>query len=123
SISGTACEALMFAKARGLRLHAAQALPDFSFAPRTTVIVDALLGTGLAGDVRPAFRHAIEAINSSGLPVLAVDIPSGLCSDTGAVLGASVKAELTVTFIGRKHGLIRGAGPAHCGTVVFDDLG
>ncbi|MDY6983816.1 MAG: NAD(P)H-hydrate epimerase [Pseudomonadota bacterium] len=123
NIKGTAREALIFAEARGLELHDAQTLPDFTSVSHATVVVDALLGTGLTGDLRPAFRHVIEAINRSGLPVLAVDIPSGLCSDTGGILGACVKAELTVTFIGRKRGLVSGAGPAYCGTVVFDDLG
>lgn len=132
-VKGTAREALAFAEARGLQARDVQAFLDASVQrrtatatqeiPATTVIVDALLGTGLSGEVRPAFRQAIDAINRSGLPVLAVDIPSGLCSDTGAVLGTCVKAELTVTFIGRKHGLVTGEGPAHCGTVVFDSLG
>jgi hydroxyethylthiazole kinase-like uncharacterized protein yjeF len=86
------------------------------------VIVDALLGTGLSGEVRPAFQVAIEAINSSGLPVLALDIPSGLCSDSGAVLGAAVRADRTATFIGFKQGLLTGAGPEHCGVLNYTDL-
>jgi hydroxyethylthiazole kinase-like uncharacterized protein yjeF len=121
AIKGTAGEALSFAKAHGLAVS--EALPDMSALSGETIIVDALLGTGLTGDVRPAVREAIEAINNSRLPVLAVDLPSGLCSDTGAVLGACVDADLTVTFIGRKHGLVIGEGPAHCGTVLFDSLG
>ncbi|HEY0962802.1 MAG TPA: NAD(P)H-hydrate epimerase [Pseudomonadales bacterium] len=122
-IRGTARDALRLVEARQLTLHDAQTLPDFSSAPAGSVIVDALLGTGIKGELRPEFRRAIAAINGSGLPVLAVDIPSGLSSDNGAVLGACVNAALTVTFIGRKRGLISGAGPAHCGTVVFDSLG
>ena len=66
------------------------------------VIVDAMLGTGLGGDVRGPYLAAIDAVNASGAPVLAVDIPSGLCADTGRVLGAAVRADLTVTFIGLK---------------------
>lgn len=122
-IKGTAREALHFAETRQVAVHDAQILPDFSSDPTATVIVDALLGTGLSGELRPAVRCAIEAINASRLPVLAVDIPSGLSSDTGEVLGACVTAALTVTFIGRKRGLIIGEGPAHSGTVVFDSLG
>ncbi len=61
------------------------------------VVVDALLGTGLGGDVRGAYREAIEAINASGAPVLAVDIPSGLCADTGRVLGG-FRIELRAGF-------------------------
>lgn len=75
------------------------------------VLVDGLLGTGLGGEVRPAQRAAIEAINGSGLPVLALDIPSGLCADTGRVLGVAVRASATITFIVAKRGLYTAAGP------------
>ncbi len=90
--------------------------------PRVGVIVDALLGTGLTGDVRAPFLGAIEAINASGLPVLALDIPSGLCSDTGRVLGTAVAAAATVSFIGLKRGLFTGAAADHCGAIRFADL-
>ena len=86
------------------------------------VIVDALLGTGLGGPPEGEWRTAIEAINQAPAPVLAVDIPSGLQADTGAVDGAAVRAARTVTFIGRKPGLYTGAGPDYAGTVRFADL-
>jgi NAD(P)H-hydrate epimerase len=86
------------------------------------VIVDALLGTGLGGEVRQPFRDAIAAINASGLPVMAVDIPSGLCSDRGVELGLAVRAQLTVTFIACKQGLLTGRGPACSGELRFDAL-
>jgi NAD(P)H-hydrate epimerase len=86
------------------------------------VIVDALLGTGLSGDVRPDYAAAIAAINSSTLPVMALDIPSGLCSDTGRELGAAVRADCTVTFIGCKQGLLTGAAPDYCGDITLCDL-
>jgi NAD(P)H-hydrate epimerase len=86
------------------------------------VIVDAMLGTGLGGDVRGDCREAIEAINESGNPVLAVDIPSGLCSDTGRVLGLATRADLTVTFIGLKRGLFTLSGADYTGAVLFSDL-
>ncbi|CAM4006227.1 NAD(P)H-hydrate dehydratase [Vreelandella rituensis] len=87
------------------------------------VVVDALLGTGLDGEVQGDFRRAIEAINQSGLPVLAIDIPSGLAADTGAVLGVAVQASRTVTFIGDKLGLHTGAAPGYTGEVDFRPLG
>ncbi len=87
------------------------------------IVVDALLGTGLGGEVRGEVREAIEAINASGLPVLAIDIPSGLHADTGAVLGTAVRASRTVTFIGDKLGLHTGAAPARVGEVDFRALG
>jgi len=95
---------------------------DASCTPKGDVIVDALLGTGLDGEVLGDYAQAILAIVSAGTPVLAVDIPSGLSSDTGAVLGQAVTADVTVTFIGVKQGLLTGGGPAHCGDLVFDDL-
>ncbi|HEV7135880.1 MAG TPA: NAD(P)H-hydrate dehydratase [Steroidobacteraceae bacterium] len=86
------------------------------------VIVDALLGTGLHGPAREQAASVIREINSSGRPVLAVDVPSGLDSDTGVPLGDTVRADCTVTFVGLKTGLFIGDGPAFAGTVFFDDL-
>lgn len=87
------------------------------------VIVDALLGTGIDREVSGDFRGVIDAVNDSGRPVLAVDIPSGLGADTGAVMGAAVRAAHTITFVGLKQGLFTGRGPACCGQLHFDDLG
>ncbi|WP_044870763.1 bifunctional ADP-dependent NAD(P)H-hydrate dehydratase/NAD(P)H-hydrate epimerase [Pseudomonas sp. LFM046] len=86
------------------------------------VVVDALLGTGLSGAVREPYAQAIRLLNASGLPVLAIDIPSGLCADTGRVLGVAVRAHLTVTFIGLKVGLFTADAPDRVGELVFDDL-
>ncbi|PTR22324.1 NAD(P)H-hydrate dehydratase [Pseudomonas sp. GV085] len=86
------------------------------------IVLDALLGTGLGGDVREPYASAIAAINSSGLPVAAVDIPSGLCADTGRVLGCAVCADLTVTFIGLKLGVFTGDAADVVGELVFNDL-
>lgn len=86
------------------------------------VLVDALLGTGLSGQVREPYAAAIAAMNASDRPILAVDIPSGLCADSGLALGSVVRAQLTVTFIGLKFGLFSGVGPDVVGELVFDDL-
>ncbi len=86
------------------------------------VIVDAIFGTGLTRGVTGAAADCIRAINEANRPVVAVDIPSGLQSDSGHVLGCAVRADLTVTFIGRKVGCYLGAGPDHAGRIVFDDL-
>ncbi len=86
------------------------------------LVVDALLGTGIRGAVRADYCGAIETVNTLGAPVLAIDIPSGLCSDTGTQLGPAVRADATVTFIGLKRGLFTGRGPALCGDIHFDDL-
>ncbi|HQU14744.1 MAG: bifunctional ADP-dependent NAD(P)H-hydrate dehydratase/NAD(P)H-hydrate epimerase [Chromatiales bacterium 21-64-14] len=87
------------------------------------LIVDAVFGTGLEREVQGEWRAAVEAINGAGVPVVAVDIPSGLHADTGAPLGVAVRAAATVTFIGRKAGLYTGAGPEYCGALHFDGLG
>ena len=85
-------------------------------------VVDALLGTGLIGPVRPEYQQVISAVNLHDCTVLAVDLPSGLCADTGNILGACVKADMTVTFIGRKLGLFTNDGPEVVGELNFADL-
>jgi hydroxyethylthiazole kinase-like uncharacterized protein yjeF len=87
------------------------------------LLVDGLLGIGLDGPPRAPFAAAIAAANGAGRPVLALDIPSGLHADSGAVAGDAIRAELTVTFIGLKPGLLTGAGRACCGDIAFFDLG
>lgn len=91
--------------------------------PIDGVLVDAMLGTGLGGTLRGEYPAVISTINSSHLPVLAIDIPSGICSDTGRVLGGAVRADLTVTFIGLKRGLFTFEAPEYTGAVQFADLG
>ena len=86
------------------------AKPQQSVPQATKVVVDALLGTGLKGSVREDCAALIETVNLSGCPVIAVDVPSGLCADTGASLGAVINARQTVTFIGIKQGLCTGKG-------------
>jgi len=87
------------------------------------VLVDALLGTGLSSVVTGAFSEAIEVINSAGKPVIAVDIPSGLHADTGAILGRAIRATLTVTLGLPKLGLYVGAGIDQAGAVRVVDIG
>jgi NAD(P)H-hydrate epimerase len=87
------------------------------------VIIDALLGTGLTREVRDDWKLLIHTVNHSGVPVISVDIPSGLNADTGAISGAAINANQTVTFIGLKKGMFTGSGKACCGVVSFDDLG
>jgi len=88
----------------------------------TDIIVDALLGTGLHRSVEGVWLSTIQAINRSTALKVAVDIPSGLNADTGCELGEAVKADLTVTFIGRKQGLYTADGRACSGKIHFEDL-
>ena len=86
------------------------------------VIVDALCGIGLQSDLRSEAQAIVAAVNAAGRPVLALDVPSGLCSDTGRVLGAAIVAAATVCFVGLKQGLFLGAGPRLTGVLAFDAL-
>lgn len=87
------------------------------------VIVDALFGTGFAGEPRPDAAALIERINASAARVLAIDLPSGVDSSTGEVAGAAVRADATVTFHGRKVGLVVAPGRFHAGAVHVADIG
>jgi ADP-dependent NAD(P)H-hydrate dehydratase / NAD(P)H-hydrate epimerase len=87
------------------------------------LIIDALLGTGLTGEVRGLAAGLIQAMNDSGRPVLAVDLPSGLHADTGAVLGVAVQATVTVTMGLPKLGLHLYPGVDLAGRVIVADIG
>ena len=86
------------------------------------VVVDALLGTGFQQPVREFYADAIHCINNAALPVLSIDLPSGLCSDTGSAADAAVKADISVTFIAAKQGMFSGRGPALCGEIIYHSL-
>jgi hydroxyethylthiazole kinase-like uncharacterized protein yjeF len=132
--AGLTVSVLTAVPTESLRGDARQAHADFKasdghlrpFSPELLqegeVIVDALLGTGLKGKVRPELEPVIAQINSAQRPVFAIDVPSGLDSDTGVPLGETVRADCTVTFVGLKTGLFIGDGPEFTGTVFFDDL-
>lgn len=86
------------------------------------VVVDALLGTGLDRPARDDYAAMIDRVNAGAVPVLAVDVPSGLSADTGMPPGAAVRAMVTLSFIGRKRGLFTGHAGEFCGLRLFDDL-
>jgi hydroxyethylthiazole kinase-like uncharacterized protein yjeF len=87
------------------------------------VIVDALLGTGFAGEPHGAVATAIAAVNDARAPVLAVDVPSGVDASTGVVVGAAVRAAVTVTFHAAKPGLWINPGKRHAGEVHTIEIG
>jgi hydroxyethylthiazole kinase-like uncharacterized protein yjeF len=87
------------------------------------ILVDALLGTGLSSVVTGPYREAIELINSAGKPIIAIDIPSGLHADTGAILGRAIRATLTITCGLPKLGLYVAAGIDQAGVIRVVDIG
>lgn len=87
------------------------------------LVVDALLGIGASGPLRGDYSLAVDQINACGRPVLALDLPSGLCADSGDVADSAVKANVTVSFIGLKRGSLTARGPQYCGQLYFADLG
>jgi NAD(P)H-hydrate epimerase len=112
-------EVLVLAAAPGGHAHpfAADALSGCD------LIVDGLLGTGFKPPARPETLAVIRAVNAARRPVLALDIPSGVDADSGAVQDDAVRAEITLSFVGFKSGLFLGAGPEYAGVVLLDDLG
>lgn len=86
------------------------------------VIVDAIFGTGLSRPLDERLCTCVCAINAAERPILALDVPSGLNADSGAVLGAAVQAQRTISFVGLKQGFYLADGPNHVGKLLFDDL-
>jgi len=120
---GDAARARQFALELGVQPVLAEKwlkAPEFS---QSSLIVDALLGTGFSGKLRSPFAELIHLINQSGFPVVSADIPSGLNANTGHVQDEAVCADSTVTFIGNKLGLHTGQGRAYSGEIEFDGLG
>ncbi len=87
------------------------------------VVVDAMLGVGLSSPVKGVYAQAVSQVNASGRPVVAVDVPTGIDADTGAVLGTAVKADLTVTMALLKQGLVLYPGAGYAGVVHVADIG
>ena len=98
---------------------------DASVAFRGEIVVDALLGTGFRAPLSAPLRACIEAMNETTLPIVSIDVPSGLCASTGtpAEEGGCVSADLTIGFVGRKCGLYTGQARCFRGRMVFSDLG
>ncbi len=104
-------------RAQGGEIEPYQGLPG-----KPGLIVDAILGTGLERDVAGRWAAAIDEINRHQAPVFSLDIPSGLNSDSGCIMGSAIRAEATLSFIGLKQGMFTGEGPDCCGEITFDAL-
>jgi len=96
---------------------------DYSVLDHADLIVDGLLGIGGRGGLRGVFAELAAVAHESRVPILAVDLPSGIDADTGEVGGAAVQADVTATFGTHKPGLFVDPGAAHAGVVEFVDIG
>jgi len=90
---------------------------------KADILIDALFGVGLHAPLKGIFYEAVHAMNDSGGKIVAVDVPSGLNSDTGQVMGTAVKADLTATLAVPKKGLYLGEGPKYSGEIRVVDIG
>lgn len=86
-------------------------------------VIDAIFGIGLTRNVEGIYKELIDAVNESSLKVYAVDIPSGLCADTGKVMGTAIRADKTITFGAMKTGLVLYKGKDFAGKIVVADIG
>lgn len=87
------------------------------------LVIDAILGTGLAGPITGKLAEMIRSVNAHPAPVIAVDIPTGVDADSGAIVGAAIKATRTLTFITRKPGHVLYPGRAYCGATDIAAVG
>ncbi len=123
TLKDDALSAFQMAEQSGLILHSLDELADLEeWLASGDLVVDALLGTGLSATVRDDCRFLIDSISRCGRPVLSADVPSGLNSDTGEVMGAAVTADCTISFVALKGGLLTASGRACCGDIVLSDL-
>ncbi|KPJ68601.1 hypothetical protein AMJ44_06250 [candidate division WOR-1 bacterium DG_54_3] len=96
---------------------------DLKGVKKADLIIDAIFGIGLSSEVREPYAGIIEYLNRSKKPILCVDVPSGLDADSGKILGKTVKANRTVTFVAAKKGFSKLDGPRVCGKIVVRDIG
>ena len=138
---GFATRAVLLGRAADLKGDAARAYADFracggkttevsgesslegALRKHPSAVIDAIFGTGLNAEVKDLPRRAIEMLNSFAMPTVAVDVASGVNSGTGAVMGAAIRASLTVTFGFAKFGHVSYPGAGQCGELCIVDIG
>lgn len=90
---------------------------------KSDIIIDAVFGIGLSSEIREPYLNVIKIMRQLKVPILSVDVPSGLNADTGEVMGAAVRAKATVTFVAPKKGFYKADGPKHCGRIIARNIG
>lgn len=122
-VRGDAAHNLHILSQMGLKVHPISKWEHDEVISGTQLIVDALLGTGVTGPLKGLISELVAVINSIDAPVVAIDLPTGLETDSGAVLGSCVKADVTVTMAHIKRGLLFSPGREHAGRVIVADIG
>jgi len=124
NISAASSQALNLVKSMKIKILGIKQFSNLAKPNKKTIIVDALLGIGIKGQVSGKISSAIKEMNSLGKTnlVVSLDIPSGLCADTGKILGIAIKADLTLTYIGLKRGLYTSDGRSCSGEILLDYL-
>jgi hydroxyethylthiazole kinase-like uncharacterized protein yjeF len=107
----------------GAQIKWVRSVKELAGIKKADLIIDALFGLGLNSPVSGLYYEVIDLLNHSGVPILAIDVPSGLDADSGKVLGIAVRARQTVTFVAPKKGFFKNAGPRCCGKVIVRDIG
>jgi len=120
---GDAAVNLKKAEELGIPIHEILNPENFYIPDDTLVIVDAIFGTGFIGNIKSPYDIIIDKINETNIPVIAVDAPSGLDSETGKVSSSTIKADLTVTFGLPKIGQVLYPGKKYCGSLEVVDIG
>ena len=116
----TANTATQLKIARGYGIHTQNRVRDFR---NYTVIVDALFGIGLSKTVPSKLGDIIKRVNAANIPVVSVDVPSGLHATTGEILGSAIRATATVTFAYPNQGLLQNEGLKRAGNIYVKDIG
>jgi len=113
-------------KKLGAKIKTLKCKDDFSLfrasLSKADLLIDAIFGVGLSGEVGEPYRGSIDLMNQSKVSILAIDVPSGLDATSGKILGVCVAAKKTITFVLPKTGFIKNDGPSYIGELTVADI-
>ena len=107
----------------GQKIKRVESAADLQEVKSPGLIIDAIFGIGLKAEIKEPYLCAIKYLNGLKMPILAIDVPSGLNADTGEIMGAAIKAKITVAFVAAKIGFFLKDGPSTCGQIIVRDIG